>query len=353
MRDYKYLEELNLEEVAKNTQIEISCLKWIVNKDFSRLRKFNLRGFAKILAREYGIDMASFLEEFEQYLAENEPKRYANVVVTPRMESYAPKSSKFWLWLIAIAAIIALASYLNLFSFIYDLKDDLSSNSNNASVQIAQANVKNLESKSKLAGIDLNSSKQAFLETKSILADANESSTLQAKQIDKEVNTQVNKEAKNTLIISKDDGASKQKASLMDLDKEALQDGENPIKADDKKEADSNKADVITADKKDSTKSQASMDSSKAKFIIKEKFWIGTIILKTHSKSSRVVDKDFTLDLSSPMLITTGHAPFSILYKGVNKSYKGGYTKYFYFDGKSLQRIKRKEFLAKNKGRLW
>lgn len=345
MRDYKYLEELNLEEVAKNTQIEINCLKFILQKDFSKLKKFNLKGFSKILAREYGIDLSSFILEYQEYLDEFEPKEEKSIQLTPRMESYAPKPSKFWLWVIGFAAVVALASYLNVFSFLYDLKEEFTTSSNSTALTKAKENVKELEKSSKKveplieASIDLNSSKEAFLKTEEKLKNSKE-------EVSDTNYTDLLKPAVKDAPIQK---PAKEEKVLKPLEEE------KPLKKEEKSSEVKPAINTTLEDlalKSDETKDLNAKENV-AKFIVAEKFWLGTIILKNYAKRSRVVDKDFEVKLDGPTLLTTGHAPFKVEINGVTTEYKGGFTKYFLYENGELKRIKRKEFISKNRGRAW
>lgn len=318
MKDYTYLEELNLEEVARNTQIEISCLKAIVAKDFARLKKFNLKGFSKILAREYAIDLSSFLEEYEEYLSEHEMPKTQAIELTPRMESYATKGSKIWLWLIGLAALVALASYMNAFSFLYDLKEEFSSSSNTTAVNQAKDNMKNLEleakKESELLGndLDLNTSKEEFLKEK----DLNDS--LRPLELPKASLPEVKDTNESTQV--------KPKEKKQEL---------KPVKEEEKKPVVKDNGTKIIS------------------FEVKDKFWIGTIDLKTHLKKSQVISGDFNLSLNKPTLITTGHAPFKTIFDGEVVFHKGGFTKFFIYKDGEFKKLSRKEFLAKNRGRLW
>ncbi|HED6022524.1 TPA: hypothetical protein R5V79_001050, partial [Campylobacter coli] len=94
MLNWKKIEDLNLKEVAARTKIELEFLEALVKKDFATLNRFNVRGFVKILSREYELDFTDFNEEFETYLNENnlndtttKPK-----MITPKLDAYSQKS---------------------------------------------------------------------------------------------------------------------------------------------------------------------------------------------------------------------------------------------------------------------
>ena len=65
----KRLDELDLKEVSQRTQIEIDFLDSIVKKNYKRLERFNVKGFIKILNREYeDLDLSEFIEEYNKFL---------------------------------------------------------------------------------------------------------------------------------------------------------------------------------------------------------------------------------------------------------------------------------------------
>ncbi|MEE6534243.1 hypothetical protein VWM70_09070, partial [Campylobacter coli] len=112
MLNWKKIEDLNLKEVAARTKIELEFLEALVKKDFATLNRFNVRGFVKILSREYELDFTDFNEEFETYLNENnlndtttKPK-----MITPKLDAYSQKSTSFVSFII-IVIIIALIGF--------------------------------------------------------------------------------------------------------------------------------------------------------------------------------------------------------------------------------------------------
>jgi hypothetical protein len=64
----KTLEEIGLKEVSRRTYIELSYIKLMAEKNFSKLPRIKTLGFVKIIQRECGVDMSEWVAEFEAYL---------------------------------------------------------------------------------------------------------------------------------------------------------------------------------------------------------------------------------------------------------------------------------------------
>lgn len=65
MLNWKKIEDLNLKEVAARTKIELDFLEALVKKDFATLNRFNVRGFVKILSREYELDFTDLMKNLK------------------------------------------------------------------------------------------------------------------------------------------------------------------------------------------------------------------------------------------------------------------------------------------------
>ena len=71
----KRLEDLDFKEVAERTRIEPEFFEALLAKDFKELSKFNVKGFFKILKREYDLDMDAFFAEYEAFFHKDEVKK--------------------------------------------------------------------------------------------------------------------------------------------------------------------------------------------------------------------------------------------------------------------------------------
>lgn len=293
MDSWKKLEDLNLFEVRKRTQIEIACLELIIKKDFKSLSRFNINGFIKILQREYELDFTSFLEEYEAYLAENGVEKKNSAHVCPRMSSYTKEKSYFWFFVVIIVVALIVLSALAVSRLLQDVADENTTNVLNQEQIIIEENDIN-------ATILFN--EKDFIEENS--TDNNES-------IEEILDVNVSVQDENISI------------------NENLIIEENTPKI----------AEVIVNES-----------------IIKPsaELWLGMVDLKTFQKSSKTIKNEYAISLEKDMLITTGHAAFSLNDEHNNTlEFKSGVSKFLMIKDGKIKQISKAEFIKENRGKLW
>ncbi|EGO4876760.1 hypothetical protein ITY58_000386 [Campylobacter lari] len=291
MDSWKKLEDLNLLEVQKRTQIEIACLEYIIKKDFKSLSRFNVNGFIKILQREYELDFSNFLEEYHAYLEENGIEKKNHVYIAPRMNSYTKESSSVWYIVIIVVVLLIVALAWGVSRFFQSSTLDENT-----------TNVLNQE--------------QVVLEEK---VDENETPVVNFFVDDvienNETNTtilELTDESDNTIEETLEDNASlNMPEENMVLLKESI------------------------------IKPSAEL-------------WLGMVDLKTFKKSSLTIKNDYTLSLDKDMLITTGHAAFSLNDENNNTlEFKNGVSKFLMIKDGKIKQITKAEFVKENRGKLW
>ncbi|WP_257906359.1 hypothetical protein UPTC15744_01506 [Campylobacter lari] len=291
MDSWKKLEDLNLLEVQKRTQIEIACLEYIIKKDFKSLSRFNVNGFIKILQREYELDFSNFLEEYHTYLEENGIEKKNHVYIAPRMNSYTKESSSVWYIVIIVVVLLIVALAWGVSRFFQSSTLDENT-----------TNVLNQE--------------QVVLEEK---VDENETPVVNFFADDvienNETNTtilELTDESNNTIEETLEDNASlNMPEENMVLLKESI------------------------------IKPSAEL-------------WLGMVDLKTFRKSSLTIKNDYTLSLDKDMLITTGHAAFSLNDENNNTlEFKNGVSKFLMIKDGKIKQITKAEFVKENRGKLW
>ncbi|MBF7045537.1 hypothetical protein IY974_03040 [Campylobacter volucris] len=293
MDSWKKLEDLNLFEVQKRTQIEIACLELIIKKDFKSLSRFNVNGFIKILQREYELDFTSFLEEYEAYLAENGVEKKNSAHVCPRMSSYTKEKSYFWFFVVIIVVALIVLSALAVSRLLQDVADENTTNVLNQEQIIIEENDTN-------ATILFN--EKDFIEEN--FTDNNES-------VEEILDVNVSIQDENTSI------------------NENLIIEENAPK----------KAEVLVNES-----------------VIKPsaELWLGMVDLKTFQKSSKTIKNEFVISLEKDMLITTGHAAFSLNDEYNNiLEFKSGVSKFLMIKDGKIKQISKAEFIKENRGKLW
>ncbi|EGK8022333.1 hypothetical protein IO403_000469 [Campylobacter lari] len=290
MDSWKKLEDLNLLEVQKRTQIEIACLEYIIKKDFKSLSRFNVNGFIKILQREYELDFSNFLEEYHAYLEENGIEKKNHVHIAPRMNSYTKESSSVWYIVIIVVVLLIVALAWGVSRFFQSSTLDENT-----------TNVLNQE--------------QVVLEEK---VDENETPIVNFFADDVIENNET-----NTTILEPTDENNTIKETLED---------------------------------------NASLNMLEENMVLLKEsiikpsaeLWLGMVDLKTFRKSSLTIKNDYVLSLDKDMLVTTGHAAFSLNDENNNTlEFKNGVSKFLMVKDGKIKQITKAEFIKENRGKLW
>ncbi|EPN1532344.1 hypothetical protein ACTVZV_000630 [Campylobacter upsaliensis] len=313
MQNYKKLQDLNLREVSTNTQIEMDFLQALIEKDFKTLIRFNVKGFIKILEREYELDFTEFNEELEQYLSENQPDSlHITKTVTPPLASYSHKGS-----ILPIVIIVLFAFIVGLGIYYFDtLKELLKSEESFASAMSldaakeAELNLKNLENSVVIVGEE----------------------NLSENEINTSVKTQENlsKEPEKEL---KDTNGSLKTAPLIN---------------------ENNASEVNQTKLEETDLNPQKILKEVAEFKVNSKVWVGVINLKTGKKMTWVKESDFEIPLNEDQLILTGATAFVVSdEEGNEKSYPAGISKRFLIKDGKIASISVVEFKQLNKGKDW
>lgn len=305
----KRLQDLNLKEVAKKTQLELEFLSALVEKDFKSLSKFNVKGFCKILTREYEIDFTSFLEEYYAFLDEsseqkNIKKDDASPQITTQVDSYSQKSSAFWIYLLVIlillvGGIFAAYKYGFFDKFLATNDDPI----NSSVIDIVGEAKDNLNS-TLIANDSSNSQEDNDEDTQKV-----EESTQEDAKIDEN-----NKSIEQNVSTS----APVQSATVM-------QDAISRI---------NNKQEAV--------------------FSTSGKVWVGFITLSDYKKTAIVTDQNFSVDLSVNQLILVGATALTMVdSEGNIQEFPAGSSKRFLVKDGKIRSVSLNEFMSNNKGREW
>ncbi|EAK4548954.1 hypothetical protein ACISAJ_07900 [Campylobacter jejuni] len=312
MLNWKKIQELNLKEVAAKTQIELDFLEALVEKNFAVLSRFNVKGFVKILSREYELDFSDFNEEYEVYLNENNPTpQTKSKMITPKLDAYSQKSSNAWPFLIVLIVLVIIGSGIYYFDTLKTFFKDEQNNTSATVIDIigqAQENLKSL-SGNNVVVID-NNKAQETNQTESVLPSQNTS----LQENDKNISIENNISENNTTLLDEEKNIQ-------------IQEDTNTLKTDSLKEA---------------------------HFKTSTKIWIGLIDLKSLKKTSFVKEKDFNISLDKDQLILTGAAALT-MFDQENKEQKFpvGISKRFLIKDGKITSISAAEFVKLNKGKEW
>ncbi|HBK2059138.1 TPA: hypothetical protein LGF65_000988 [Campylobacter jejuni] len=310
MLNWKKIQELNLKEVAAKTQIELDFLEALVEKNFAVLSRFNVKGFVKILSREYELDFSDFNEEYEAYLNENNPTPQTKMI-TPKLDAYSQKSSNAWPFLIVLIVLVIIGSGIYYFDTLKTFFKDEQNNTSATVIDIigqAQENLKSLGGNNVVV-ID-NNKAQETNQTESVLPSQN----ISLQENDKNISIENNISENNTTLLDEEKNTQ-------------IQEDTNTPKTDSLKEA---------------------------HFKTSTKIWIGLIDLKSLKKTSFVKEKDFNISLDKDQLILTGAAALT-MFDQENKEQKfpAGISKRFLIKDGKITSISAAEFVKLNKGKEW
>ncbi|ELJ5619973.1 hypothetical protein RS373_001561 [Campylobacter jejuni] len=312
MLNWKKIQELNLKEVAAKTQIELDFLEALVEKNFAVLSRFNVKGFVKILSREYELDFSDFNEEYEAYLNENNPTpQTKSKMITPKLDAYSQKSSNTWPFLIVLIVLVIIGSGIYYFDTLKTFFKDEQNNTSATVIDIigqAQENLKSLGGNNVVV-ID-NNKVQETNQTESVLPSQN----ISLQENDKNISIENNISENNTTLLDEEKNTQ-------------IQEDTNIPKTDSLKEA---------------------------HFKTSTKIWIGLIDLKSLKKTSFVKEKDFNISLDKDQLILTGAAALT-MFDQENKEQKfpAGISKRFLIKDGKITSISAAEFVKLNKGKEW
>ncbi|EAI1647178.1 hypothetical protein A8V64_07950 [Campylobacter coli] len=315
MLNWKKIEDLNLKEVAARTKIELEFLEALVKKDFATLNRFNVRGFVKILSREYELDFTDFNEEFETYLNENnlndtttKPK-----MITPKLDAYSQKSTSFVSFIIIVIIIALIGFGIYYFDYIKSFFQKDQNNSSAAVVDIigkAQSNLKALENN--VVVIDNQAEEN---ETEANLTQIQNTELNNTKEEIKQISTTPNNTNGNEENLSTNDSLATTNQEVAEVSK-AL--------------------------------------NKEAHFKASGKIWIGLIDLSNYRKTSLVKENDFNLSLEVNRLVLTGAAALSVFDEnGKEQKFPAGNSKRFLIKDGKITSISAAEFMKLNKGKEW
>ena len=315
MLNWKKIEDLNLKEVAARTKIELEFLEALVKKDFATLNRFNVRGFVKILSREYELDFTDFNEEFETYLNENnlndtttKPK-----MITPKLDAYSQKSTSFVSFIIIVIIIALIGFGIYYFDYIKSFFQKDQNNSSAAVVDIigkAQSNLKALENN--VVVIDNQAEEN---ETEANLTQIQNTELNNTKEEIKQISATPNNTNANEENLSTNDSLATTNQEVAEVSK-AL--------------------------------------NKEAHFKASGKIWIGLIDLSNYRKTGLVKENDFNLSLEVNRLVLTGAAALSVFDEnGKEQKFPAGNSKRFLIKDGKITSISAAEFMKLNKGKEW
>ena len=287
--------DFDIKEVERQTKIPLEYLEAIYAKNYDFLKDTNLKAYLRILSREFNIDLDGYLEDFENYCAENSSDD-SKIQVNPRLTGYVAKESKSSFgWLVLVLILLGVGVWG--FKFIKDLdfnwsdlKPDFGSKSevnvSEENIAIIKPNADVIENIVVDEVLDQNTSKEEILVV-------DENATIEQNLAEEQI-----KEQKEEVQV-----------------KEAT-------------------ANVI-------------------KIIPVTKVWIGIKNLKDMSKRSLSTSEAYELNTTGNRLILTGNGMLDLVNGDNNKSYRTRDALRFNIHDGIIEEIDYAKYVELNKGKTW
>lgn len=304
----KNLEDLDLKEVTDKTRIEPEFFQALMAKDFVELSKFNVKGFFKILNREYDLDLSDILEEYEVFLNKDEEvssvtsksEAKSETKVVTNVDQYSKESSSLWLWGLIVIVLAAMIWLIFKFDLLKTFIDE--QNNDSASATLVQ-NIDEAQNNLKDTNANLESTEVSIAPGEAIGADT---TTLEENQTAQSILSQDTQSAQ----------MSNQTLNAMINTSESA-----------KKEA------IFSTD---------------------GKVWVGFIDLNTRTNSSIVTDNNFSVDLSKDQLLLIGGTALTLVDDtGEVQTFPAGNSKRFLVKDGKIKSITLSEFMSYNRGKEW
>lgn len=287
--------DFDIKEVERQTKIPLEYLEAIYAKNYDFLKDTNLKAYLRILSREFNIDLDGYLEDFENYCAENSSDD-SKIQVNPRLTGYVAKESKSsFAWLVLVLILLGVGVWG--FKFIKDLdfnwsdlKPDFGSKSevnvSEENIAIIKPNADVIENIVVDEVLDQNTSKEEILVV-------DENATTEQNLAEKQIKEQ------------KEEVQAKQAT-----------------------------ANVI-------------------KIIPVTKVWIGIKNLKDMSKRSLSTSEAYELNATGNRLILTGNGMLDLVNGDNNKSYRTRDALRFHIHDGIIEEIDYAKYVKLNKGKKW
>ncbi|WP_298759019.1 hypothetical protein [uncultured Campylobacter sp.] len=309
--DLDKLKSMDLIEIARTTRIDAQNLEYIINKDFEKLANFNVRGYIKILEREFGLDLSDWISEFEIAKEGFVPVKKAKVEQVYGQRVSPNKSGSGWLlWLLAMVLIIGTIFYFGLYKSFGEFLGSLLWEQNKTTYSDAPI-VNNTQKKLENIGIDVvshNTTDEKFALKSDINAEAAADENLSSlNALDRSIRIE----------------RASAKTEENSTDENATQSAPAPSK------------DIVLNPR--------------------GKMWIGIIDLKSGKKREMVINTPYVVASQGDedLLIATGHGMFEVGKADGNVSFNEKNTQKLRVKDGNVTKISTDEFQRLNKGKKW
>ena len=311
MNELENLKEIGIKEISRKTHIEPTFLQYIFDKNFEKLSRLNIRGYAKILQREYGVDLSELLAEYDAFMQENTPDESNKTVVSPKIASYTPDDitnqrqgggSGFFFWIVILAIIGGGAYYFDAYKYVQNFIATL--NEDNTSVSYSQSSIVN--------------------EVKKNIIDTNVTITQNAPKIEaNSSNVKISAPAEQNVTVSP--------ASIE----------QNAVKP------------SMAAQPAPKVEQNVTKPLNEAVITPKQRVWIGIINLENGQKTSSDTSKSVNINLDQRQLVVCGNGNIELKIGDKVTKYNPSRPARFLVENGDMKFLTYDEFVEMNKGKSW
>ena len=311
MSELENLKEIGIKEISRKTHIEPTFLQYIFDKNFEKLSRLNIRGYAKILQREYGVDLSELLAEYDAFMQENTPDESNKTVVSPKIASYTPNDitnqrqgggSGFFFWVIILAIIAGGAYYFDAYKYVQNFIASL--NEDNTSVSYSQSSIVN--------------------EVKKNIIDTNVTISQNTPKIDANASSvKISAPAEQNVTVSP-----------ASVDQNALKPS-------------------MAAQPAPKVEQNVTKPLNEAVITPKQRVWIGIINLENGQKTSSDTSKSVNINLDQRQLVVCGNGNIELKIGDKVTKYNPSRPARFLVENGDMKFLTYDEFVEMNKGKSW
>jgi len=311
MSELENLKEIGIKEISRKTHIEPTFLQYIFDKNFEKLSRLNIRGYAKILQREYGVDLSELLAEYDAFMQENTPDDSHKTKVSPKIASYTPDDitnqrqgggSGFFFWIIILAIIGGGAYYFDAYKYVQNFIATL--NEDNTSVSYSQSSIVN--------------------EVKKNIIDTNVTISQNTPKIDANASSvKISAPAEQNVTVSP-----------ASVDQNALKPS-------------------MAAQPAPKVEQNVTKPLNEAVITPKQRVWIGIINLENGQKTSSDTSKSVNINLDQRQLVVCGNGNIELKIGDKVTKYNPSRPARFLVENGDMKFLTYDEFVEMNKGKSW
>ncbi|ERJ28452.1 membrane protein [Campylobacter concisus] len=311
MNELVNLKEIGIKEISRKTHIEPTFLQYIFDKNFEKLSRLNMRGYAKILQREYGVDLSELLAEYDAFMQENTPDDSHKTKVSPKIASYTPDDitnqrqgggSGFFFWIIILAIIAGGAYYFDAYKYVQNFIASL--NEDNTSVSYSQSSIVN--------------------EVKKNIIDTNVTISQNTPRIDANASSvKISAPAEQNVTVSP-----------ASVDQNALKPS-------------------MAAQPAPKVEQNVTKPLNEAVITPKQRVWIGIINLENGQKTSSDTSKSVNINLDQRQLVVCGNGNIELKIGDKVTKYNPSRPARFLVENGDMKFLTYDEFVEMNKGKSW